>query len=140
MFLNICWDWYNYLAWSHYLLKKSKSLTSGSTPSRKRVDIKAFLELPIPLPFVEEQQKIAKVLSTIQRAIEQQDKIIETTRKLKKSLMHKLFTEGLNGEEQKETEIGRVPKSWDVVRLGDITEKTKQTDQRKNPNNRLVAK
>jgi len=34
--------------------------------------------------------------------------------------LHTLFTEGLNGEEQKETEIGRVPKSWGVVRFGDI--------------------
>ena len=91
----------------------------------------------IPLPPLEEQQKIARVLSTIQQAIEQQDKIIETTRKLKKSLLHKSFSEGLNGEEQKETEIGLIPKSWDVVRLGDITEKTKQTGKRKNPNNKF---
>jgi type I restriction enzyme S subunit len=34
--------------------------------------------------------------------------------------MHTLFTKGLNGEAQKETEIGRVPKSWEVVRLGEI--------------------
>ena len=83
-------------------------------------------EKKIPLPPLEEQQQIATVLSTIQRAIEHQDKIIETTRKLKKSLMHKLFTEGLNGEEQKETEIGRVPKSWDVVRLGEAVDFTKK--------------
>jgi type I restriction enzyme S subunit len=80
-------------------------------------------EKKIPLPPLPEQQKIARVLSVIQEAIEHQDKIIETTRKLKKSLMHKLFTEGLDGEEQKETEIGRVPKSWDVVRLGDVCKK-----------------
>jgi type I restriction enzyme S subunit len=83
-------------------------------------------EKKIPLPPLEEQQKIAKVLSTIQQAIEQQDKIIETTRKLKKSLLHTLFTEGLNGEEQKETEIGLIPKSWDVVRLGDSVIFTKK--------------
>ncbi len=33
--------------------------------------------------------------------------------------MQKLFTEGLYGEKQKETEIGLIPKSWKVVRLGD---------------------
>jgi type I restriction enzyme S subunit len=83
-------------------------------------------EKEIPLPPLSEQQQIAKVLSTIQQAIEHQDKIIETTRKLKKSLLHKLFTEGLNGEEQKETEIGLIPKSWDVVRLGDASDFTKK--------------
>tara|TARA_Y100000815_G_scaffold275071_1_gene311411 strand:- start:2303 stop:3523 length:1221 start_codon:yes stop_codon:yes gene_type:complete len=66
-----------------------------------------------------EQRKIARVLATVQRAIEQQQTIIATTRELKRSLMHKLFTEGLRGEAQKATEIGLVPQSWDVVKLGD---------------------
>jgi type I restriction enzyme S subunit len=33
-------------------------------------------------------------------------------------MMHKLFTEGVKGEKQKETEIGMVPESWEVVPLG----------------------
>jgi type I restriction enzyme S subunit len=90
-------------------------------PNLSRGRLKSFL---VPKPPLHEQQKIATVLSTIQKAVEHQDKIIETTRKLKKSLLHRLFTEGLNGEEQKETEIGQVPKSWDVVRLGDVAKIT----------------
>ncbi|MCW3135123.1 MAG: restriction endonuclease subunit S [Methanophagales archaeon] len=123
-----------------YYMLTYKANYIGSLASKVAVPIlnkNNFSKIKIPLPPFPEQQKIATVLSTIQRAIEQQDKIIETTRKLKKSLLHTLFTEGMNGEEQKETEIGRVPKSWEVVRLGDITEKTKQTDQRKNPNNKF---
>ncbi|MBU0477729.1 restriction endonuclease subunit S [bacterium] len=69
-----------------------------------------------------EQQKIASVLSKVQQAIEQQDKIIQITKELKKSLMNKLFTEGLHGEEQKETEIGLIPKSWGVVKIQDCCE------------------
>ncbi len=34
--------------------------------------------------------------------------------------MHKLFTEGLRGEPQKQTEIGPVPESWEVVRCQDV--------------------
>jgi type I restriction enzyme S subunit len=86
-------------------------------PNLSRGRLKSFL---IPKPPFEEQQKIAKVLGTIQSAIEQQDKIIEATKRFKKSLMQKLFTEGLNGEEQKETEIGLIPKNWEVVRLGEV--------------------
>ncbi|MBM3714072.1 MAG: hypothetical protein FJW56_11685, partial [Actinobacteria bacterium] len=74
----------------------------------------------MPLP---EQKKIAYVLSKIQQAIETQEQIIKTTQELKKALMQKLFTEGLNGEPQKQTEIGLIPKSWEVVMissLGDI--------------------
>jgi len=74
----------------------------------------------INLPPLPEQRKIAYVLSTVQKAIEQQDKLIRTTTELKKALMQKLFTEGLYGEKQKETEIGLVPESWEVVRIGDM--------------------
>jgi len=54
--------------------------------------------LQISLPPLPEQEKIARVLSKIKQAIEQQDKIIDATKNLKKSLMQRLFTEGvING-------------------------------------------
>ena len=80
----------------------------------------AYMEpvrLPATLP---EQKKIAHILSTVQRAIESQERIIQTTTELKKALMHKLFTEGLRHEPQKPTEIGPIPESWEVVRLSDV--------------------
>jgi type I restriction enzyme S subunit len=74
-------------------------------------------ERRLPLPPLHEQKKIAHILSTVQRAIEAQERIIATTTELKKALMHKLFTEGLRGEQQKHTEIGPVPESWEVLRI-----------------------
>ena len=85
------------------------------------------------IPSLSEQQKIAFVLSKVQQAIEQQEKIIETIRELKKSLMNKLFTEGLHGEEQKETEIGLMPKSWRIEIVINIVEKTKQKNPSQTP-------
>lgn len=76
--------------------------------------------LVVPLPPLSEQRKIAMVLGLVQRAIEQQERLITLTTELKKALLHKLFTEGLHGEPQKQTEIGPVPESWEVVPLGEF--------------------
>ena len=84
---------------------------------------KTLKEQSLPLPTLPEQKKIAHILSTVQRAIEAQERIIQTTTELKKALMHKLFTEGTRGEPQKQTEIGPIPESWEVVELetpGDV--------------------
>jgi type I restriction enzyme S subunit len=75
-------------------------------------------ELGLPQPPKPEQEKIAAVLWKIQRAIETEEKLIATARELKQSAMRQLFTRGLRGEPQKETEIGLMPESWEVVPLG----------------------
>jgi type I restriction enzyme, S subunit len=68
----------------------------------------------------DEQRKIAEILGLVQREIEQQERLIALTTELKKTLLHKLFTEGLRGEPQKQTDIGPIPQSWDVVPLGSL--------------------
>ena len=75
-------------------------------------------EKKVPQPEKDEQKKIADVLGVLERAIELQERIIQMTTELKKTLMQKLFTEGLRGEPQKQTEIGPVPESWEVIPLG----------------------
>jgi len=72
----------------------------------------------IPIPPVAEQRKIAVILGILQRAIEQQERFIALSAELKNALMHKLFTEGIRSERQRQTEIGLVPESWEVVPLG----------------------
>jgi type I restriction enzyme, S subunit len=79
-------------------------------------------EKSLPRPEKDEQRKIAAVLGLVQRAIEQQKRLIALTTELKKALLQKLVTEGLRGEPQKQTEIGRVPESWEVVSLASLFE------------------
>ena len=89
---------------------------------KKGVNGSILSNLLLPLPPLPEQKKIAYILSTVQRAIEAQERIIQITTELKKALMHKLFTEGLRNEPQKQTEIGPIPESWEVNRLIETVE------------------
>ena len=77
-----------------------------------------FENFEIAVPPLVEQRKIAGLLGVVQRAIEQQEQLLQQTMELKKTLLHQLFTQGLRGEPQKETEIGHVPESWEVMPLG----------------------
>jgi type I restriction enzyme S subunit len=83
---------------------------------------KDIFKQEVSLPPLPEQKKIAAVLLKIQRAIEMQEKIIQSLRDLKKSTMQHLFTCGLRGEKTKMTEIGEMPESWDVTQLGSMAE------------------
>jgi len=97
------------------------ALLSLEIPSRGyNRHFKILSKRSIPLPPLPEQKKIAHILSTVERAIEGQERIIQTTTELKKALMHKFFTKGLRHEPQKQTEIGPVPESWEVLAIGEF--------------------
>jgi type I restriction enzyme S subunit len=71
------------------------------------------------LPSIDEQEKIVGILDLIQRAIRQQDRLIDLTSELKQVLLHKLLNEGITKERLKETHVGKIPESWQVLPLGD---------------------
>jgi type I restriction enzyme S subunit len=92
------------------------------------LNISEVKRIPIPLPPLPEQQKIAAALSAVQEAKEKTEAVIAATKALKKSMMKHLFTYGPVSPEEtetvllKETEIGPVPEDWEVVRLGEVAE------------------
>ena len=113
-------------------LKQIEDFTPYTTV--KHISARQIRDIEIPLPPLFEQKKIAHILSSVQEAIETQERIIQTTTELKKALMQKLFTEGLRREPQKQTEIGLVPESWEVKKIGEIaTLKSGGTPSRKKP-------
>lgn len=104
-----------------YLYFAKKRLEDEGTGSTFKAINKGVLEnFKIALPEIDEQKNIIAVLSKLQQAIAQQEQIIAKTKELKRSLMQRLFTYGLRGEELKETEIGLMPESWDVKSIGEI--------------------
>jgi len=115
-----------------YVLKDSRfrnkiiaSMTG--TTGRQRATKVSVKNLFIPLPPFPEQQKIAEILSTVDQAIEKVDDSIAKTERLKKGLMQELLTKGIGHKEFKDTEIGRIPKEWEVVRLGEVVDINKES-------------
>ncbi len=79
-------------------------------------------ELSVPKPKPAEQRKIAAVLGKVQAAVEVEGELIRVTRELKQAALRQLFTRGLRCEPQKQTDLGPIPESWDVVPLGTLFE------------------
>jgi type I restriction enzyme S subunit len=89
----------------------AKATTSGvQHPRTSWAGLRDF-KLHVPPP--PEQGKIAGVLGVVQQAIEQQERLLQLAAELKKTLLHQLYTHGMRGEPQKQTEIGPVPESWE---------------------------
>ena len=105
----------------HFLLMLFESIdlrylsNPGPLPS---INAARVYERDVSLPPLPEQKRIAAVLLKIQRAIETQEKIIQSLRDLKKSTMQHVFTRGLRGEKTKMTEFGPIPESWQIEPLG----------------------
>ena len=89
-------------------------------PKLNREQLNSIL---VPKPPLAEQRRIAAVVSTVQTALGMQDRIVTTLKELKAATLAKLFREGLRGAPLKQTEIGEIPESWVVGRLGDHCEK-----------------
>ncbi|HKG31465.1 MAG TPA: restriction endonuclease subunit S, partial [Nitrososphaeraceae archaeon] len=68
---------------------------------------------------VEEQKKIASIISKVDYLIQKTDKIIGQTQSLKKGLIQHLITKGIGYTEYKQSEIRTFPTRWNVL-LKDI--------------------
>ncbi|MEM3629287.1 MAG: restriction endonuclease subunit S [Candidatus Bathyarchaeia archaeon] len=105
----------------HYALKHySFQFKGAKIITLKHLDMSIVKNSKIPLPPLSEQKRIAEVLGVVDSAIELVDKIIWKTERLKKALMQTLLTRGIGHKEFKETEIGKIPKTWEVVKIEDV--------------------
>ncbi|MED1797381.1 restriction endonuclease subunit S [Brevibacillus porteri] len=100
--------------------KQLATLATGSTVlgiSKSNISKVKFLQPPL-----EEQQKIAEILTTVDEQIENTEQRIEKTKELKRGLMQQLLTKGIGHTEFMQTELGRVPALWDLKKIGEVTD------------------
>lgn len=95
-------------------------LTKFPTGNHKRYYISQYQKQTINLPPLKEQQKIAEILSVVDEDIEKTKATIKATEKLKRGLMQELFTRGIGHAKFKQTNIGIIPDSWELVPLSRI--------------------
>ncbi|EGR1040968.1 restriction endonuclease subunit S [Vibrio cholerae] len=124
-----CPEFIHHITTTHNFRVKGEMNMTG-TAGQKRVGKDFIASYLIACPPFVEQQKIAEVLSTVDKKIDLIDQKIAETEKLKAGLMQKLFSEGVgvqddNGEWQPHTEFqaspfGNVPKCWLKVSLENI--------------------
>lgn len=79
-------------------------------------------DLEVPQPAIGEQKAITQALAWVRSAMKWHDRSTAIARELKQTSMREIFTRGLRGEAQKETEIGFVPNSWEPRTVLDLCE------------------
>jgi type I restriction enzyme S subunit len=114
--------YYSLKAWEPYL----KGQTSGS--GIPHVDKEVLGNLTLFHCTKPEQAKVAEVLSTVDRGIEQTEALIEKQQRIKTGLMADLLTRGIDEHGNlrseathtfKDSPLGRIPVEWEVGVLGD---------------------
>ena len=105
----------SYLSNTSFYRKVMQRIMVGSTQVHIRTP--EYLDLEIQIPPLLEQQKIAKILSTWDRAISTTERLIDNSTQQKKALMQQLLT----GNKRLLDESGeRFEGEWEEVKLGDL--------------------
>ena len=122
--INPEFAYYNVL----FNIDKVKNLGEGTTFAE--ISKTALSTVAIPFPKSKpEQTKIAEILSTVDRAIEQTEALIAKQQRLKTGLMQDLLTRGIDEHGNlrsehthpfKDSPLGRIPVEWEVKRIKDI--------------------
>ena len=108
-------DFFYWLCRSHIVGKQIEAASFGSAQPQLTVSIIKKLQLPIPP--LEEQQKIAQILSTWDKAIAVTEQLLANSQQQKKALMQQLLT----GKKRLLDENGaRFEGEWEEFSLGNI--------------------
>lgn len=124
-----------YYCLQHMYEMKETTAMQAQTTGLRNLDWKMYKNTVLPNPLLPEQHAIAGIISKVDQCIENVQKSIEATQKLKKSLMQNLLTGRMkpDGTMRKETDfwehpkMGKVPNGWEVRKIKDIFVRKNET-------------
>lgn len=108
-------NYFKTTCWHQYIYENG---SSGARHDRVSIHDDVLLAMPIKVPSLPEQQKIAAFFSNVDSIITAETKILNTLQKKKKALMQKLFTQQLRFKSNDGTDFP----AWEERKLGDIAE------------------
>lgn len=131
-------DYYYYFFNSDLFMSNPKVSLASGTDSHRRVRQGSFERAKLPVPPLQEQQKIADILTTVDEKMRKTNKLISKNQELKEGLIQDLVLRGLGNEDFKKVLIGprevQIPSSWSVSSISDVAEIVNgSTPKRDNP-------
>ena len=101
----------------HYFLIPELKLIHNQTTATtvKHLSVNDIREVEKAFPPLPEQQKIASILTSVDEMIEKTQLQTDKLQDLKKATMNELLTKGIGHTEFKDSELGRIPKSWNEI-------------------------
>ena len=110
---------------------KQRIFEQSNGSAQQVVNLSDLKNVRVNSPPLPEQRKIASILTTVDSLIEQTEALIEKYRWVKQGMMADLLSRGVDSDGKlrptqqqapelyKQSELGWIPKEWDVVRFGD---------------------
>ena len=101
----------------------------------KNLGLKQMRKFKFPLPNIEEQEKIANILSSLDDKIELNNEMNKTLEEMAQSIFKRWFIDfefpnedgqpyKSSGGEMVESELGMIPKEWEIAQIDDISQVT----------------
>ena len=114
--------WFSYLLRCDSTVRHIADAATGTSGSMKNISKPSLLGIPICIPPLPEQQKIAAILSSVDDVIEKTRAQIDRLKDLKTGMMQELLTKGIGPggvphTAFKDSPVGRIPEDWEALPL-----------------------